>query len=162
MAQVLTDYAKGKDSLATCAKRHGTSDDTIRRWALEDAEAYGLYTRARYISAGAFEDEALDIAKRADATSYNADRLRIDTLKWAAAKRYPKGYGDKVDITTDGASMVSGVIVMPAPLPVGAPGIAATARIAPQATVTRQLGASDAEGYAAQEDSPDDAPHNAT
>ena len=162
MAKVLNDYAKGSEPLATVAKRHGTSDDTIRRWALEDAEAYGLYTRARNISAGALEDEALTVARRSTAESYGADRVLIDTLKWAAAKRYPKGYGDKVDITTDGQSMVSGVIVMPAPLPVGAPGIAATARIAPQATVTRQLGASNAEGYAAQEDSPDDAPHNAT
>ena len=159
---ILADYATGIDPLDTYAQRHGTKGATLRDLAVRDEEVGAAYARARIVSAGSFEDEVARIAKHATAESYQADTLRVNSYKWLAAKRDPRRYSDKVDITTDGQSMVSGVIVMPAPLPVGAPGIAATARIAPQATVTRQLGASNVEGYAAQEDSHDDAPHNAT
>ena len=29
-------------------------------------------------------------------------RVLIDTLKWKASKYYPKMFGDKLDVTTDG------------------------------------------------------------
>lgn len=95
MAKVLTDYATGSEPLDTCAKRHGTTAKTLRQWAVEDADAGALYARARHISAGALEDEALTVARRSTAESYGADRVLIDTLKWAAAKRYPKEYGER-------------------------------------------------------------------
>ena len=94
MRKVLHDYATG-DTLDVAAKRHGTTAQTLRNWALDDQEAFALYARARNISAGHLEDEALSVARASTATTSAADRVLVDTLKWAAAKRYPKEYGDR-------------------------------------------------------------------
>lgn len=96
LATVLSEYASGSEPLDTVARRYGTTGKTLRQRATEDAEFGALYARARIISAGALEDEALTVARASTAETYGADRVLIDTLKWAAAKRYPKEYGDRV------------------------------------------------------------------
>lgn len=97
---ILSEYASGSDSLDTVAKRHSTTGKSVRQWAVEDAVIGEAYARARHISAGALEDAALDVANASTAESYQSDRIRIDTYKWAAAKRHPKEYGDKVQHDT--------------------------------------------------------------
>lgn len=86
--------------VSVAAKSVGVTDKTLRQWAANDPQCGDVYRRAREISAGALEDEALLIARSATADSYAADRLRIDTLKWAAAKRHAREYGDKVQHDT--------------------------------------------------------------
>ena len=80
------------------AQAAGTTAKTLRQWAADDAELGALYARARIASAGALEDEAIRAARSSTAESYGADRVLIDTLKWAAAKRYPKEYSDKASV----------------------------------------------------------------
>ena len=75
----------------------GCGTDALRAWGRSSGEANaGVYARARVASAEALEAEALAIASGSTAESYQADRLRVDTLKWAAAKRNPRVYGDSV------------------------------------------------------------------
>ena len=75
----------------------GCGTDALRAWGRSSGGANaGVYARARVASAEALEAEALAIASGSTAESYQADRLRIDTLKWAAAKRNPRVYGDSV------------------------------------------------------------------
>ena len=87
--------AEGKTA-NEAAKRVGCTAKAIRQWALSGADNGALYARARVISAGALEDEIIEIARASTATSYQQDRLLVDSLKWAAAKRDPARYSDRV------------------------------------------------------------------
>lgn len=102
------------------ATRAGITAKTVRQWAAEDATLGAQYARARELSAEALEHEALRVARAATAETSQADRVRIDTLKWAAAKRRPRVYGDQIDITSGGEAMRPAVVALPdlAPLPV--------------------------------------------
>lgn len=43
----------------------------------------------------AMAEEILELADQADAETYNAQRLKVDTRKWLMSKLAPKKYGDK-------------------------------------------------------------------
>lgn len=99
--------------IETAATRANVSAKTLRQYAAKDAEFGAAYTRARLISADILADEALRVARACTALTYAADRVRIDTLKWAAAKRNPASYGDKLDVTSGGEKIAQAVVVMP-------------------------------------------------
>lgn len=61
------------------------------------------YRRARIAQSHALADEALRLVQTTDATNYNANRVRIDGIKWAAAKLNPAEYGDYQRIEHSGA-----------------------------------------------------------
>jgi hypothetical protein len=48
------------------------------------------------------EMKALDAANSATAENAQAVRVLVDTLKWAAAKRQPRVYADRVDTNITG------------------------------------------------------------
>ena len=123
---ILSEYASGSESLDTVAKRHRCTGKSVRQWAVEHPSIGEVYARARLVSAGALEDAALDVANASTAESYQSDRIRIDTYKWAAAKRHPKEYGDKVQHDST-VTVRNAVILMPAET---LPAIAATATLA--------------------------------
>ena len=59
-----------------------------------------LNTEARRLAAGAMFEEALEAARRNADSPINevknsAERLRVETLKWAASRLDPREYGDK-------------------------------------------------------------------
>lgn len=59
------------------------------------------YTRAREAQGDDYADRVVETA--IDPTLDPAEkRVRIDAFKWAAGKRKPKVYGDKVDLTHSG------------------------------------------------------------
>ena len=58
------------------------------------------YVRARENQADAFADEIVDVARDKTCDPSHA-RVRIDALKWAAGKRKPKVYGDKLELSGD-------------------------------------------------------------
>lgn len=68
---------------------------TVMRWVESHPEFRAQYARAREIQTDAWFEEAIDKARKATAQDANAVRVLIDTLKWAAAKRAPKKYGDR-------------------------------------------------------------------
>lgn len=74
--------------------------DTIIRWMQQHPSFQAQYAQARIVSAEALEAEALSAVRNADSTESAAcARVLLDAVKWAAGKRNPKVYGDKIDHT---------------------------------------------------------------
>ncbi len=76
-------------------------------WKRENAELLHLYIRAREDKAEDIDaqiDDIIALVKQGKMDSSSA-RVIIDTLKWKAAKYYPKLFGDKLDVTTDGEAL---------------------------------------------------------
>lgn len=77
---------------------------TFRRWKRDNEELRTLYINAQQDKAEALEKEiddyrAMLLAKEIDPATYNT---LVQTLKWKMAKFYPKVFGDKVDVTSQG------------------------------------------------------------
>lgn len=77
---------------------------TFRRWKQNNEELRTLYISSQQDKAIALENELDDLrdlltAKEIDSSTYN---VLAQTLKWKMAKFYPKVFGDKIDVTTDG------------------------------------------------------------
>lgn len=77
---------------------------TFRRWKRDNEELRTLYINAQQDKAEALEKEIDDyrtmlLAKEIDPSTYNT---LVQTLKWKMAKFYPKVFGDKVDVTSQG------------------------------------------------------------
>jgi hypothetical protein len=73
----------------------GISSFTFSKWLREDDDLAKQYAHAREAQGDIYADRVVDTAM--DATIDPAvARVRIDALKWAAGKRKPKVYGDKV------------------------------------------------------------------
>ena len=129
--RILEEYASGSEPLDTVAKRHGTTAKTVRQWSVSDRAIGAVYAHARTISAGALEDAAIEVANACTPESYQSDRVKIDTYKWAAAKRHPKEYGDKVEVQQDTTlRVVVERVAAELAQPVAAPQITATASLA--------------------------------
>lgn len=83
----------------------GISPETIRlmiRGEKASAAFQAHYARARAEQGHEFADEIIDTLR--NPTLDSADkRARIDALKWAAGKRMPKVYGDKITQEHTGA-----------------------------------------------------------
>jgi len=108
-----------------CAEnKHFPSHSTIRKWIFENKEFSDKYEMAKQEQADFLADEILEIADDRDGdliegqfgTSGNPvnvsrARLQIDARKWVASKLKPKKYGDKLDVTSAGKSLVQTVIV---------------------------------------------------
>jgi len=87
---------------------------TTRTLFNHDVEKYELlakYALAREFHGDGFNDEIEAIKEdlKKNKIEANAARVLIDTIKWQAAKFYPKMYGEKLDITT-GGEKIGGVI----------------------------------------------------
>jgi hypothetical protein len=54
------------------------------------------YARARDIASDLLETDIMTAAYAASPETAAADRVKIDALKWVAARRAPKRYGDRV------------------------------------------------------------------
>jgi len=90
-------------------------------WIEEDEEMRERYARAKDIAAEAIFDEMVEIARTVmvdtveeigtfgDKTikkdNVQRSKLLIDTLKWRLMKEAPKRFGDKIDVTSDNASI---------------------------------------------------------
>jgi hypothetical protein len=73
-------------------------------WKREHSELFDLYIKSIQDKADSVEEELESIydmlkSKELDPASAN---VLIQTLKWKASKYYPKMFGDKVDLTTQG------------------------------------------------------------
>jgi hypothetical protein len=83
-----------------------SSCGTILRWIGERPEFVEQYERARLAAADIFEADIHDAAMNATAEDAAAARVKVDALKWIAARRAPKKYGDKVQQEHSGAVQV--------------------------------------------------------
>lgn len=91
--------AEGKSLAAYCREKK-IDYSTVMDWLNADSAFANNYTRAREESAEADADKVADVANRVVAGEIdpNAARVAIDAYKWAAGKRKPKKYGDKLEI----------------------------------------------------------------
>ena len=71
---------------------------TVMRWLRENLDFQAMYARAREDQADHDADKIGDIAERVAKGQIepNAARVAIDAYKWAAGKRKPRVYGEKV------------------------------------------------------------------
>lgn len=103
--------ASGESLRKICADATMPAKITILRWLEKNEPFRAQYARARELQAENDVDEIIDIAdsvKDGDANQIAAARLRVDARKWAASKKAPKKYGDKItqELTgTDGAAI---------------------------------------------------------
>jgi hypothetical protein len=80
---------------------------TFRRWKRDNEELRTLYVNSIQDKAEALEKEMDDyrdmlISKEIDASTYNT---LVQTLKWKMSKFYPKMFGEKLDIVSDGVAL---------------------------------------------------------
>lgn len=104
---ICVSLADGESLRTICSQSAMPARSTVFRW-LEESEAFrDQYTRAREASAEADADDVGHYARQAARGEIEpaAARAAIDGLKWAAGKRAPKKYGDKIDLTSSDGSM---------------------------------------------------------
>jgi hypothetical protein len=102
--RILHSIAEG-NSLVTTLKEDEElpSYTTVMKWLRIYPEFAANYVRAREDQADHDADKIGDIAEevRAGKLDPNAARVAIDAYKWAAGKRKPKVYGEKLAIGGD-------------------------------------------------------------
>nr|QQZ49037.1 hypothetical protein JKL49_17675 [Phenylobacterium glaciei] len=95
---VCARLAAGSQGLeAVCAASDLPSSATVYRWLADYPDFAAQYGEARRIQAHRMFDEARAIARAATTKSVAVAKLRIDTLKWQAAKLAPRVYGVRVE-----------------------------------------------------------------
>ena len=87
------------------------SDTTWFRWKDESNTVWELYVKAvqnktEYLNSEI--DRLMSRCERNEITPSQANVL-IQTLKWKMSKFYPKMFGDKVDVTTDGEKLQNNI-----------------------------------------------------
>lgn len=115
-----------KNALATAH----TSWRSLSLHLVADESAASRYARARSDSAHFYADKAQEAVEAAyDKTTATVARVQAEVYRWRAGVANPL-YGDKLDVTSLGERIVSGVIMLPpedAPQPLATPSV--TARI---------------------------------
>ena len=106
---------------------------TIYLWLLDEdkKEFFKHYEEAKNIQAELMFEELLEIADDSsrdtqinesqnggtyETTNHEVigrSRLRVDTRKWYLSKVLPKKFGEKLDMTSGGEKIATGVIVLP-------------------------------------------------
>lgn len=107
--------------LKTICEENGIEYTTLKRWLNDNEEFRTLYARAKEDQADHLAEEIIAIADDSKNDTQKDDegneivnhdniqraKLRVDARKFIAAKLKPKKYGDKLDVTSDGESIVS-------------------------------------------------------
>ena len=71
--------------------------ETVRRWRIDNPHFADMFARARELSALSLEEKALDRLEEAtDKDQSLVARNLLEGIKWAAAKRDPDTYGEKI------------------------------------------------------------------
>lgn len=103
--EICAEVANGKTIKGVLAsKEEYPTFQTWCNWKRAHDELFDLYMRSIQDKADSVEEEMEDVYKQVKEGKIDAStgRLLVDTLKWKAAKYYPKMFGDKMDVTTNG------------------------------------------------------------
>jgi len=121
--EVCDRLEKGESLRNILKDDHLCSNSTFYSFIDNDETKLEQYTRAKKYYAEKMFEDLLDIAdgsendviidadgnKQVNHNVIQRDRLRIDTRKWHLSKLYPKKYGDKLDVTSDGEKITTPV-----------------------------------------------------
>ena len=110
--QVLEAMAEGQTVKEAVEKLAlGVSPGTLRRWMSEREAWMTRYHQAKKLLAYALAEEAITVARESTNHSSAADRVLIETLKWAASKANPAEYGERQTVEHQGAQALTVKIV---------------------------------------------------
>lgn len=129
-AEICRRIADGESLRRICRAVDMPAMSTVMDWLTheEKKEFAEQYAKAREQWADAVFDELFDIADNGEndwvlkegkdgedwwqmnGEAVARSRLRVDTRKWALARMFPKKYGEKLDVTSDGEKVSSPVV----------------------------------------------------
>lgn len=78
----------------------------VQMWLTRHADFAQGYAHAKRLQVEAMADDIIDIS-RDESLDPGDKRIQVDTLKWILSKLIPKTYGDKLDVTSDGAALAA-------------------------------------------------------
>lgn len=110
--EVCRRIAEGETLADICRSPHMPSRAMVWKWLEANPSFRGEYARARERQAHAFVEEIVATARGATQEDHAAARVKVDALKWVAARLNAHDYGDKLDIKQSGTlamTVVSGV-----------------------------------------------------
>lgn len=100
--QICERIAEGETLKGICADETMPARTTFQRWVVQYAELARAYAAARELSAHAFEEEALDIARTltTEGRDFTSTKIRafdvaVGQLRWSASRRNPKVYSER-------------------------------------------------------------------
>jgi len=102
---VFDGMSEGK-TLAETVSDYNVTEGTVRRWITQDEDLFWEYLAARALMAQSLAEEALLVARNTSNSTVSSDKLRIDTLQWAATKMNPREFGDKQLIQQEGKQTI--------------------------------------------------------
>ena len=112
---VFDGMSEGKTLSDTVADYNVTAG-TVRRWITRDESVFWEYMAARMLMAQSLAEEALQVARGTSNHSASSDKLKIDTLQWAATKMNPREFGDKQLIQQEGKQTLEIKVVEEEPI----------------------------------------------
>jgi len=83
---------------------------TIHYWCAKHKDFKADMATARKIRGEQYADEAIDIARNTNSMRSRADKLKIDTLKWAAKVNNPEQFSDTIKHTGDVSNPIQIVV----------------------------------------------------
>jgi len=112
---VFDGMSEGK-TLSETVQDYNVTAGTVRRWITKDETLFWEYMAARMLMAQSLAEEALQVARGTSNTSVTSDKLKIDTLQWAATKMNPREFGDKQIVQNEGTQTVEIKVVEEEPV----------------------------------------------
>jgi transposase-like protein len=112
---VFEGMAEGR-TLSATVEDYNVSAGTVRRWITQDEGLFWEYLAARMLMAQSLAEEALQVARDTSNSTVSSDKLKIDTLQWAATKMNPREFGDKQLIQQEGTQTLEIKVVEEEPV----------------------------------------------
>jgi hypothetical protein len=107
---ICADIESGMSLRKACAQEGRPSPQTVLRWTNENSAFAEQYTRARARLYDVWADQIVDIPDAMESPEeVHKARLQVDSRKWLLSKLLPKQYGDKVDVTSGGETLVRSI-----------------------------------------------------
>lgn len=103
LADLICDrLARGESLMAICAEDGMPSQSMVYRWLDKYLNFREKYAHARALQCDTMADEAIQITRNGSAEMANANRVRLDAIKWFTSKVAPKKYGDMSVVKHEG------------------------------------------------------------
>lgn len=106
--RIIEELADGKSLRTICRAKGMPAISTVMEWCSKDEAWAEQYARARAQGDDAMAEDIQEIADR-EGIDPQDKKIRIDARKWLLAKRQPKKYGDKLDLTSGGEKLAGDI-----------------------------------------------------